>query len=374
MQSLEPASLNLTPGSEYGPKARGFQGIPGIARASNGRLWATWYAGAETEAPDNYVVLATSADDGQTWSEVKAVIAPEGDVRAYDPNIWIDPQGKLWWFYAQSYLYWDGRSGVWAATAEDPENENPQWSQPRRLVDGIMMNKPTVLSNGDWLLPASIWAYEPTEGSVKPGEESALPKPGAYAYRTRDQGKTFEYAGGVTVPNHSADEHMIVVRKDGSWWMLVRNKDGIVESVSTDEGKTWSEATKSAIPHIVTRFFIRRLKSGKLLLVKHNPSMDRAWLAEAMVTANAPERSHLTAYLSDDDGKTWAGGLVIDERRWISYPDGDEAADGRIYITYDFDRRGAREILLAVFTEEDVLAGKPVSDAARLQQVINKLG
>lgn len=235
--SLQPAALNLTPDEKYGPAARGFQGIPGIARASNGRLWATWYAGALTEAPDNYVVLVTSADDGQTWSEVKAVIAPEGDVRAYDPTIWIDLQGKLWWFYAQSYFYWDGRAGVWAATAVDPENENPNWSPPRRLVDGIMMNKPIVLANGDWLLPASIWESKPVEGSVKPGEESALPKPGAHAYRTRDQGKTFEYAGGVTVPDPSADEHMLIERKDGSWWMLIRNLKGIVESVSTDEGK-----------------------------------------------------------------------------------------------------------------------------------------
>jgi len=372
--SILPAVLNLTPGAQYAATARGFQGIPGIACAANGRLWATWYAGAETEGPDNYVVLATSADDGETWSDIKAVIAPEGDVRAYDSNVWIDPQGKLWWFYAQSYLHWDGRAGVWAATADDPENENPTWSKPRRLVDGIMMNKPTVLANGDWLLPSSIWGLKPTEGSVKPEEEGSLPKPGARVYRTRDHGKTFEYAGRVTVPNPSADEHMIVERKDGSWWMLVRNAEGMVESVSTDNGKTWSEAVKSGIPHIVARFFIRRLKSGKLLLVKHNPSMDRAWLAEAVLTANAPERSHLTAYLSDDDGKTWAGGLLLDERQRISYPDGDQANDGRIFITYDFDRRGAREILFAVFTEEDVLAGKPVSDAARLRGLINKVG
>lgn len=373
MQSLQPASLNLTPGSEYGPAARGFQGIPGIARAANGRLWATWYAGAETEGPDNYVVLATSADDGETWSEFKAVIAPEGDVRAYDSNVWIDPQGRLWWFYAQSYLHWDGRAGVWAVTADDPENETPTWSEPRRLIDGIMMNKPTVLANGDWLLPSSIWGLKPTEGSVKPEEESSLPKPGALVYRTRNQGKTFEYAGGVTVPNPSADEHMIVERKDGSWWMLVRNTEGIVETVSTDEGKTWSAVTKSQIPHIVSRFYIRRLKSGRLLLVKHNPSMDSAWFAPAVLTEHTPERSHLTAYVSDDDGKTWAGGLVLDERQPISYPDGDEADDGRIFITYDYDRRDAREILFAVFTEEDVLAGKIVSDGSCLRRMINKV-
>lgn len=373
MSSLQPALLNLNPDEKFGPAARGFQGIPGIVRAASGRLWATWYAGAETEGPDNYVVLATSADDGQTWSDLKAVIAPEGDVRAYDSVVWIDPQGKLWLFYAQSYLHWDGRAGVWAATTEDPENENPTWTQPRRLVDGIMMNKPTVLANGDWLLPSSIWGLKPTEGAVPPGKEPSLPLPGAHVYRTRDQGKTFEYAGGVSVPHPSADEHMLIERQDGSWWMLVRNQEGIVESVSTDEGESWSEVTKSKIPHIETRFYIRRLKSGKLLLVKHNPSIDLAWLVPKSLTANTPERSHLTAYLSDDDGKTWTGGLLLDERQRVSYPDGDQAEDGRIYITYDFDRRGAREILFAVFTEEDVIAGKPVSLEARWRQVINKI-
>ena len=374
MESDQPAVMNLSPGPAYGPKARGFQGIPGIARARNGRLWATWYAGAKGEGNDNYVVLATSADDGHTWSDLKVVIAPSGDVRAYDPVVWIDPQGKLWWYYAQSYLHWDGRAGVWAATTDDPENEHPTWTQPRRLVDGIMMNKPTVLAKGDWLLPVSIWGLKPTESSVSGGMEASLPKPGAHVYRTRDQGKTFEYAGGVSVPHPSADEHMLVERQDGTWWMLARNLKGIVESFSLDEGKSWTKAVPASIPHIVSRFFIRHLSSGRLLLVKHNPRIDTMWLAPAVVNANTPERSDLTAYLSDDEGKTWAGGLVLDERVRVSYPDGDEAPDGRIYLTYDYDRTGVRGILLAVFTEEDVLAGKVVSSAARLKTVINQVG
>lgn len=35
-------------------------------------------------------------------------------------------------------------------------------------------------------------------------------------------------------------------------------------------------------------------------------------------------RSHLTAYLSKDDGTTWTGGLMLDERRGVSYPDGQQ--------------------------------------------------
>jgi hypothetical protein len=65
---------------------------------------------------------------------------------------------------------------------------------------------------------------------------------------------------------------------------------------------------------------------------------------------------------------------LLDERQRVSYPDGDQAEDGRIFITYDFDRRGAREILFAVFTEEDVLAGNLVSEGSRLRALINKTG
>ena len=36
-------------------------------------------------------------------------------------------------------------------------------------------------------------------------------------------------------------------------------------------------------------------------------------------------RVQLSAWLSDDDGKTWQGGLVLDERKGISYPDGFQA-------------------------------------------------
>ena len=67
-------------------------------------------------------------------------------------------------------------------------------------------------------------------------------------------------------------------------------------------------------------------------------------------------RSLLTAWLSDDDGKTWRGGLMLDERTGVSYPDGFQAPDGTIYISWDRNRSTDGEILMARFTEEDVLA------------------
>jgi len=363
--ALRPPAIVLDPGAAYGDAARAWQGIPGIERAANGRLWATWYSGGPTEGMWNYVVVYTSGDDGVTWSPV-LVVDPPGDVRAFDPCLWIDPLGRLWTFWAQGYggdanpakveSVWDGRAGVWAITTDTPGEAAPSWSPPRRLCNGIMMNKPTVTSSGAWLLPASVWRLPPN-----PLHPHRLPEESAAnVVGSRDQGGSWTRYGGAYVASAAFDEHMVVERADGSLWMLVRTSQGIGESVSTDGGRTWiagDPATFGSLPS--ARFFLRRLASGKLLLVRHNPP-------------NRKSRSHLTAFLSADDGATWTGGLMLDERNGVSYPDGVEADDGRIYVAYDYDRYGVREIYMTVFTEADVIAGAYQSPKARERVLINQ--
>ena len=80
----------------------------------------------------------------------------------------------------------------------------------------------------------------------------------------------------------------------------------------------------------------------------------------------------LTAYLSRDDGATWEGGLMLDERSSVSYPDGQQTADGTVYITYDFERTRSREVYFCAFREEDILAGKDVSGKVRMRCLISK--
>lgn len=338
--------VNVAPGVEYGPEARKFQGIASLERAPGGRLWAVWYAGPITEDRYNYVVGVTSGDDGRTWSDLRFVIDPDGDgpLRAFDPCPWVDPDGRLWVFWA---IGGAGDPVLMAMTADNPDAENPDWSQPRVVCPGIMMCKPVVTRDGAWLLPTAIWHRE---GSCR-------------VVASTDRGQTWELRGTATVPepkDRNCDEPMLVERRDGSLWMLVRTRYGIGETVSTDGGRTWPPVQPSEIPHPAARFFIRRLRSGSLLLVKHGP-LDRQ-----------TGRSHLTAFLSDDDGATWKGGLLLDERGGVSYPDGAESAAGVFYVIYDWNRVDDKHILMATFTEADVLAGKPVSPAARLRILINR--
>ena len=342
---LLPPVVYDSPPETHGPETRRFQGIPSLAVAPNGRIWATWYTPGEDH--NNYVVIASSGDRGKTWTE-RLVIDPDGKgpVRAFDPEMWLDPTGRLWSFWAQTVGHDGTIAGVWAMTCDDPDKEAPQWSAPKRLADGIMMCKPTVLSSGEWMLPASTWRK--TDDSAR-------------VVVSTDKGRNWTLRGACHVPtkDRSFDEHMIVERTDRSLWMLLRTKDGIGESVSKDRGKTWSAMRNSAIRHPSARFFIRRLRSGNLLLVKHGPLEKKTG------------RQDLTAYISKDDGSSWSKGLLLDRRNCVSYPDGQQGPDGNIFIIYDRQRIGTREILMATFSENDVIAGKPKSAMAALRMVVS---
>jgi len=346
--ALQAPAINTSAGPEYASGTRVFQGVPGIERTSKGRLWAAWCSGGHGGGPISYVVLVTSTDDGKSWSEQKLVIDPSGNVHASDPCLWRDPLGRLWLFWTQGYGGWDGLGGGWAIVSENADSESPKWSKPRRLADGIVLNKPTVLTTGEWMLPVAVFPaacnLPEVNADYKLGLSPSVIKilchdleeqKGLNVYSSVDQGKTWAWRGQARIPDWFG-EHMIVERQDGSLWMLVRTYYGIGQSVSTDRGKTWGQNGESGIRHPVTRFFIRRLKSGSLLMVRHNPPSIRF-------------RSHLTAYLSDDEGKTWDGGLLLDERNSVSFPDGVEAENGMIYVIYDRGRNTEREILMAKY-------------------------
>lgn len=352
-QAMEPVEINCLPMDQYADETRNWQGIPGIERTKAGRLWATFYSGGVDEGPDNYVLLIRSEDDGNTWTKPVLVIDPPGKVRAFDPCLWVDPLGRLWLFWAQSYTFYDGRVGVWAINCCDPDNQEPVWSKPTRIANGVMMNKPTVLSTGEWLLPCAVWECHDSElNHINEERFSNL-------YISKDNGSSFMLYVGPYIPNRSYDEHMVVERKDGSLWMLVRTKDGIGESLSYDRGMSWENVVNTKLEGPGSRFFIRKLSSGNLLLVNHH---------------DFKGRNNLTAAISEDDGISWRGFLMLDERDNVSYPDGIQAEDGRIYVIYDRERYKDREVLMAVFTEEDVLSGKDISGHVRMKVLVNKVG
>jgi len=341
----------------YTRAKRTCSGVPGITVSRGGRIWATWWSGTTPgqiiERDLNaYTVVSTSGDGGRTWKEVLA-IDPDGPgpLKAFDPQPWVAPDGKLWIIWHHT-----GVKHAWTIVADDAENETTGWSAPRRITAGVMMNKPTVLRNGDWMFSV----YELV------AEDRSLMK----ALVSSDQGRTFHVRGAVEVNyddslRPQASEPMLVERKDGTLWMLIRTTQGIGESTSSNGGVTWAPLRTQAIKHTASRFYIGRLNSGNLLLAKHmGIDVDPASVGRL-------QRRELTAFISKDDGKTWSGGLMIDERIGCSYPDVQQTADGTLYVIWDFMRSKEQEIMMTTFREEDVLSAS--AEAARKVAANRKL-
>ncbi len=363
--SLEPPVVQTRPGPEYDDQVRIGNMVIGIERTPKGRLWACWVGNGDS--PNGFFMLSTSDDGGSTWSKPRVVIDPTDPPKAPQRrslvgNIWMDPLGRLWCFFDQSLGYFDGRAGDWFIRCDDPDAADPVWTKPVRFADGCTLNKPTVLKTGEWLLPVSLWTRDRIgPASLKDAHRDLDAIRMANVYASTDHGQTWTRRGGVAFPGTDFDEHMIVEKQDGRLWMLARTKLGISESESTDRGATWSTPKPSSIQNTSARFFIRRLASGNLLLVKNGP-----------LDVRLPRRSSLTAFLSLDDGATWPHQLLLDDRAAVSYPDGIEAPDGMIHILYDWNRHTDAEILLAKFRETDLIAGRFESPGARSRVRVNK--
>ena len=129
-------------------------------RHLRGRIWNCFVGGGDNA--DAYFLLHWSDNDGKTWSDTKFIIDPHRDDlpfkrRTIVGQLWTDPIGRLWLFMDQAMTYYDGRAGNWYAICENPDAKHPIWSEPKYLSFGCTLNKPTVMSTGEWVLPVSLW-------------------------------------------------------------------------------------------------------------------------------------------------------------------------------------------------------------------------
>ena len=255
-----------------------WQGIPGIEVTKKGRIFASFYSGGTGEGRGNAALVIMSDDGGETFSE-PIVAAYYEEHRCFDPCIWIDPLDRLWFVW--SIMPDDA---VYASVCENPDADELVWSEARIIGYEIMMNKPTVLSTGEWLFPMAVWKRHARKGYRDPYNKDAVS--GAWAYKTIDNGETFVKIGAAQVTESAYDEHMFVEREDGSLACFVRTTYGIGVCYSYDGGKNWTDGVNSRYGKSRTRFHISRLKSGRLLMVYH---------------ADTDRRDNLAAFLSEDD-------------------------------------------------------------------------
>jgi predicted neuraminidase len=299
-----------------------------IVETAPGHLVAAWFGGTAERNPD--VGIWVARHEAGRWLpgvEVANGVQPTGPrLPTWNPVLFQPKGGPLVLFYKVG----PSPSTWWGMVMTSPDG-GKTWSAPRRLPDGILgpiKNKAVELPDGTWLSPTS------TEGN----KDGWL----VHFELSRDAGATWSKTEPVGKgPAFDAIQPSVLFHKDGVLEALCRTKQGVVaQTWSKDGGKTWSRLTATNLPNPNSGTDAVTLTDGRHLLV-YNHSGHRAGEAKG-------DRYPLDVALSSD-GVTWQRVLTLETepcKSGYSYPAVIQAADGRVHITYTWDRVHIKHVVL----------------------------
>lgn len=299
-----------------------------IVETTNGLL-AAWFGGPQARDPRNSIYSARY--DGTNWQEPRKVIDGwDGSARpqCWNPVLFQPSHGPLLLFYKAG-----PSPETWWGMLTTSTNAGVTWSESRRLPDGLIgpvRNKPVELSDGSLLCGSST-----ENGGWRVRMERAL-----------KGGEDWEKTGPLNDPLVlEAIQPTILSHNRTTIQILCRTKQGfIAESWSRDAGTNWSSMVLTKIPNPNSAIDAVRLADGRFLLVyNHSPS----------------ERNVLNMALSRN-GREWESALVIEKGQGeFSYPAIIQTSDGRVHITYSWNRQRIRHVIV----DSTKLESKPMDHA-----------
>ena len=296
-----------------------------IAETPTGLVTA-WFGGTKERNPDVCIYVSRKAKGAKEWTSPSNVAnGIRNDTLRYpcwNPVLYQVPSGELMLFYkvGPSPSTWKG----WLIRSADG---GISWSAPEALPEGYLgpiKNKPVMPANGVLICPSS------TEGHGW----------NVHFELTPDGGKTWqraEVAGEKTV---QAIQPSILFHKDGRLQALCRSQQrAIVETWSTDTGRTWSPLAATSLPNNNSGTDAVTLSDGRQLLV-YNHVLPPAGQSKGA-------RSPLNIALSPD-GKNWYASMVLenDTLGQYSYPAVIQSSDGMVHIVYTWRRKKIKYLVI----------------------------
>jgi predicted neuraminidase len=183
-------------------------------------------------------------------------------------------------------------------------------------------NKPVQLADGSILCPSS---------SEHRGWR-------VHFERTSDLGKTWEVIGPINDGKEfGAIQPSVLTYNGGRMQVLCRSQQNVItQSWSNDGGATWSKMSATSLPNPSAGTDAVTLQDGRQLLVYNHSRGGRG----------EPGRKLLNVALSED-GRSWKPVLTLENQRGeYSYPAVIQAADGQIHITYTYQRKSVKYVVL----------------------------
>jgi len=303
-----------------------------IAEAANGDLLAAWWEGPYELCNEMMIAGARLKAGSVHWSQPFVFVnsdKPDGN-----PVLFAHPNGRLWLFYVTVYGNWWNHCKVFYKTSDD---NGHTWSEPVTLQEEqgwMLRHKPVVLSTGRIILPA----YH---------ESTTTDQINNYSFMliSDDEGQTWTPSEPIrSLPPNL--QPTVIERSDGSLLALCRyyvyprpdDRGRIWMSVSTDQGETWSEATRTSFPNPNSGADMVQTASGNLILAFNDATN---------------KRTPLSLALSQDEGKTWPYRKAIETiDGQYDYPAIIQSSDGLLQLTYSYNHLKIKHV---TFDEEWML-------------------
>ena len=287
-----------------------------LIETGNGLL-AAWFGGTEEKNPD--VGIWISHFSGGEWS--KPVEVANGIQHAakrypcWNPVLYkagneillfykVGPSPREWWGEMKS-----------------SSDNGKTWSQSNRLpedITGPVKDKPVLLNNHELLCPSS---------SENDGWR-------VHMEFTSDKGLTWERTPDLNEKSTRVIQPTILIHKNNELQMLCRSSSlFIMTSFSTDYGRKWSNLEQTSLPNPNSGIDAVSLKDGRFLLVYNHLSKDRNILNVAI----------------SKDGLEWKAAALLENDPGdseYSYPAVIQTSDGLVHITYTWNRKKIKHVVI----------------------------
>lgn len=310
-----------------------------LAETKSG-LVAAWFGGTAERNPD--VCIYVARQEQGKWTAPQEVANGVGfatnRLPTWNPVLFQPKGGPLLLFYKVG-----PKPAEWWGMFTTSTNDGLTWAEPLRLPTGILgpiKNKPVQLADGTVLCGSS------TEGD------------GGWRVhfeRTGNFGQTWTTTPPVNDGKAiGAIQPSILFHPGGRLQAIGRtHNDKLFQIWSDDNGFTWGKMTLLDLPNPDSGTDAVTLHDGRQLLVYNHNTRDQ--------TKNKG-RSPLNVAISTD-GKNWSAALVLENDAnapsGFAYPAVIQTADGLVHITYTWERKRIRHVVIdpSKLTLRPIVAG-----------------
>ena len=285
----------------------------------NGVLVAAWFGGSDEGEPD--VGIWLSRNDGSGWSAPVEAAHGRDDERqiqlpCWNPVLFQPKSGPLLLFYKVG------------------PSPSSWWGMMKRSVDVGQSWSEARLLSGDILGPIRCKPVELDDGTILSGSSSEDAGWRVHLERSKNNGKTWSRTHALnSAMEYGAIQPTILKWPDGHIQILCRTKqEKIVESVSRDQGLTWTRFRPTELPNPNAGIDAVMLRDGRALLVYNHTTQGRGLLNVAVST----------------DGRRWEAAAVLEREPGseFSYPAAIQSSDGLVHVTYTWKRQRIKHAVI----------------------------